>query len=105
MVLNGILGKDKNVKNYNSNVVYKINCNDCNASCVGQTSRRLSVRIKEHHKKYCDRNQSSSLFMHTKDNNHSINFHNVKILDFENNKEKRLFSEAIFIHTQKKIYK
>ena len=42
------LGKDKNDKSNNSNVVYKINCNDCNASYVGQTSRRVNVRIKEH---------------------------------------------------------
>ena len=61
----------------------------------------MSVRIKEHHKKYCDRDQNSSLFMHTKDNSHIINFQNIKILDFENNKGKRLFSEALFIHTQK----
>ena len=43
-----ILGKDKNVKYNNANVVYKINCNNCNASYVAQTSRRLNVRIKEH---------------------------------------------------------
>ena len=45
-----ILGKDKNVKYNNANLVYKINCNNCNASYVGQTSRRLNVRIKEHKK-------------------------------------------------------
>ena len=45
-----ILGKDKNVKYNNANVVYKINCNNCNASYVGQTSRRLNVRIKSHKK-------------------------------------------------------
>ena len=45
-----ILGKDKNDKNNDANVVYKINCNNCNASYVGQNSRRLNVRIKEHKK-------------------------------------------------------
>ena len=30
------LGKDKNEKSNNANVVYKINCNDCNTSYVGQ---------------------------------------------------------------------
>ena len=96
-----ILGKDKNVKYNNANGVYKINCNNCNASYVGQTSRRLNVRINEHKKKYCDRDQNLSLFTHTKDNNHTINFHNIKILDIENNRERRLFCEALFIHTQK----
>ena len=38
------LGKDKYHKNEKSHVVYKINCCDCNASYVGQTSRKLIVR-------------------------------------------------------------
>jgi len=36
----------------NNNVVYKINCNDCNASYVGQTKTQLSTRIKEHSNNY-----------------------------------------------------
>ena len=31
-----------------SNVVYKILCNDCDASYVGQTGRQLKTRIAEH---------------------------------------------------------
>ena len=31
-----------------SNVVYKILCNNCDASYVGQTSRQLKTRITEH---------------------------------------------------------
>jgi len=30
------------------NVVYKLNCMDCNASYVGQTGRLLKTRIAEH---------------------------------------------------------
>ena len=40
------LGKDKTDKVNQANVVYKINCKDCSASYVGQTSRRLQVRAK-----------------------------------------------------------
>jgi len=32
--------------------VYKINCNDCSASYVGQTKRQLGTRINEHRNKY-----------------------------------------------------
>ena len=38
--------------------------------------------------------------MHTKDNNHTIDSQNIKILDNEINNGKRLFSEALFIHSQ-----
>ena len=40
------LGKDQTDKVNQANVVYKINCKDCSASYVGQTSRRLQVRAK-----------------------------------------------------------
>ena len=95
------LGKDKNDKFNNANLVYKIKCNDCNASYVGQTSRRVNVRIKEHIKKYPEKDTNSGLFAHTKDNNHLIDFKNIKILDSEIHNGKRLFSEALFIHAQK----
>ena len=35
---------------YTTNVVYKYVCARCNASYVGETTRHLSVRIKEHYK-------------------------------------------------------
>lgn len=38
--------KDVNDKNKNSNVIYKINCKDCDGSYVGQTKRQLCTRIK-----------------------------------------------------------
>ena len=43
---------------------------------------------------------NSSLYTHKIDNNHTIDFTNIKILDTESNTGKRLFSEALFIHTQ-----
>ena len=49
---------------------------------------------------YKDKDQNSRLFMHTQDNNHIIDFQNIKILGNEINKGKRLFSEALFIHSQ-----
>ena len=53
-------------------MVYKINCKDCDASYVGQRGRRLYVRIKEHNKKYTMKDENSSLYLHTKENNHTI---------------------------------
>ena len=95
------LGKDKTKICDNVNVVYKINCKNCDASYVGQTCRRLDVRIKEHTRKYNMQDDNFSLYTHKIDNNHNIDFSNIKILDTEYNRGIRLFSEAFFIHTQK----
>ena len=96
------LGKDKTDKVNQANVVYKINCKDCNASYVGQTSRRLQVRAKEHAKKYKDKDQNSGLFMHTHDNNHTIDFQNIKILDNDINNGKNFFLK-LFLYIHKRI--
>jgi len=39
--------KDKNMLEVNNNIVYKIFCNNCNASYVGQTKKQLRTRINE----------------------------------------------------------
>ncbi|XP_071581632.1 uncharacterized protein [Temnothorax nylanderi] len=41
-------GKDKLENMKKTGVVYKIECNDCNASYIGQTLRHLETRVKEH---------------------------------------------------------
>jgi len=42
--------KDKIKKEDYLNVVYTINCHDCNYSYVGQTKRKLKARLKEHNR-------------------------------------------------------
>jgi len=42
--------KDILPKGHNKNVVYKLNCKNCDALYVGQTKWRLNIRIIEHKK-------------------------------------------------------
>ena len=58
-----------------SNLVYKINCKDCNEFYVGKTSRRLSQRIKEH-----STYEGSALTRHAVTTNHTIDFDNPEVL-------------------------
>jgi len=41
-------GKDRLNDHQVTEVVYKINCNDCDKVYIGQTKRHLVTRIKEH---------------------------------------------------------
>ena len=43
-----------------SNVVYKFTCASCNSCYVGETSRHLSTRIREH----LNRDRTSHIFQH-----------------------------------------
>jgi len=85
-----------------SNVVYRINCHDCDASYVGQTKRILKTRIGEH-RNHIVRNsvQSSVITDHRVDFDHDFDWDGVKILDEEINYNRRLISEMINIKKQK----
>jgi len=80
-----------------SNVVYKINCLDCDASYVGQTKRTLNARVSEH-RNHARRNttQNSVITDHRSKFSHEFDWDNVKILDEEMNYNKRLIFEIIF---------
>jgi len=86
-----------------SNVVYKINCSDCDASYVGQTKRTLNTRVSEH-RNHIRKNtpQNSVITNHRLQFNHDFDWDNVRVLDEEINYNKRLISEMIYIKKQKK---
>jgi len=93
--------KDKNMLEVNNNVVYKIFCNNCNASYVGQTKRQLRTRMNEHIKNIkLNESKHSVVTKHMLDSGHSFDWTNVKIMDHETNYCKRLISEMIHIKTQ-----
>ncbi|KYN13632.1 hypothetical protein ALC57_14177 [Trachymyrmex cornetzi] len=98
--LDGIIKAQKDVLPHDSkkNVVYKINCKDCNASYVGQTGRKLKTRINEHKK---DINKKSGNFSvvseHKIEFDHDFDWENIKILDNERFFGKRCVSEMLNI--------
>jgi len=93
--------KDQTEHLHKNNVIYKINCKDCNASYVGQTKRRLKTRIKEHCNNIkLDDSKHSVVTQHIIDYNHSFDWNAAKILDSESNYNKRLISEMLHIKEQ-----
>jgi len=85
-----------------SNVVYKISCNNCDASYVGQTGRQLKTRIAEHRNHIKHKASSRSVITeHRLLHNHDFQWDNVQILDEEPSYRKRLISEMFHIKKQK----
>ncbi|EFN60538.1 hypothetical protein EAG_15774, partial [Camponotus floridanus] len=80
------LHKDRLPLEYWTNVVYRINCINCDASYVGQTRRKLSTRIKEHKK---------GIYK-----NDDFDWANISVLDEEPCYKRRLISEMIHIASQ-----
>jgi len=61
---------------------------------MGQSKRQLKTRINEHEKNVkFDESKHSVITKHMIKNNHTFNWHNVKIIDYETNYFKRLISE------------
>ena len=78
--------------------VYQIPCHDCDFSYIGEIKRSFSKRKKEYladirHLRF----DKSALTKHVFDNEHSMDWTNTKILDFELNFTKRRFIESYFI--------
>lgn len=89
--------KDKNLPIYNNNVIYKICCNECDASYVRQTKRQRKTRIKEHmHNVKFDPSRHSVVTEHTLEFNHTFDWEDIKILDHEPNFNKRNYLRTYF---------
>ena len=70
--------KDNNKKTEAQSLVYKITCETCGQSYIGQTQRILSHRIKEHNKQ----DEKSAIQTHKKQHpTHVIDANNIEIID------------------------
>ena len=85
-------------------LIYKIPCNDCEFSYIGQTKRDLKTRILEHQRAI--RNQQpemSALCEHSMIHDHRIAWQEAQILKTESDYSKRLFAESWFINKESNI--
>jgi len=91
-------GKDKLPKENMTEVVYKIDCKDCEATYIGQTKRHVNTRIKEHRNniKLHSSNQSV-VSKHRSDHLHDFNWTAFDILHHEKYTKKREIAEMFYI--------
>ncbi|XP_015511566.2 uncharacterized protein LOC107218257 [Neodiprion lecontei] len=77
-------GKDPLPPGMRSGVVYKIPCNQCNMSYIGQTSTQLHTRITEHKRNIHEHEDNyTALTRHSIDFYHSFNYSQASIIDVE----------------------
>ena len=89
--------KTKIAKELNSGVIYKVNCNDCSATYVGQTQNYLRDRVNAHKRSIKNGSHETALSKHAVNTLHSFNFNEIKILEHEKNNKNRLIKEMIYI--------
>ena len=86
--------KDKIGKEASRGIVYKIKCKDRDCAYVGQTSRALKTRVKEHTKAIATLDENSLLAKHHMLHSHQIDLENVEIVDRSPTWRQRLILEA-----------
>ena len=74
--------------------MYKTKCKDCDCVYIGQTSRTLKTRVKEHAKAIATLDENSLLAKHHMLHSHQINLANVEIIDRSSAWRQRLILEA-----------
>jgi len=98
--LDNIIKRGKNRLNDQqvTEVLYKINCNDCDKVYIGQTKRHLVTRIKEHKNNIKNLSGNFSIVTdHRLSFHHNFDWDNSNILHKERNKKKRDIAEMFFI--------
>ena len=105
-IKNIIYRPNKKQKTKLSNVVYGVNCLDCNAKYIGETSRNHDIRIKEH-QRATENNKpnSSDIADHGISEKHKIDFENPEVSYSHRIESSRKFLESWEIekHKQNKI--
>ena len=91
--------KDKTPDHNKCGVVYKVQCPDCTDFYVGETSRTLGTRLKEHSN--LKTANPTAVAEHSKLHRHNINMDNVSVVAREDQFWKRKIREAIEIRTLK----
>ena len=91
--------KDKITTNEKNSVVYKIECNDCDSSYIGETGRPLGTRLSEHQANIRTLYDRSQLVEHMVTHNHTFDFNGASILAAHKQDRSRRILEACHTHT------
>ena len=94
--------KESLPKTLRSNVVYKVTCAGCDSVYVGETSRHLSTRVREH----LQTDKNSNIFKHLRGSDkcrESCSDNCVTVIDTASTYHQRKIKEALHISWEKPI--
>ena len=72
--------KDSREATEKNNAVYKINYKNCSCSYIGETSKKVGDRLKEHKRNITTAYEQSQIFQHIRDSGHTFNFKKVQVI-------------------------
>ena len=89
-------------------VIYQIPC-ECGDNYIGETSKTLNERLKEHQRAVRRMDNNNSVAVHVRDTGHNISWENAKIMLKEDNKmrrkrQSRLRPSPVSIWTKESIW-
>ncbi|XP_049832300.1 uncharacterized protein LOC126272991 [Schistocerca gregaria] len=93
-----------NTKPYNQSGIYKLNCNSCPKTYIGQTGRNFSIRFREHMDALRLKNLHKSTFaQHVAEEEHQVTdiSHNLQVLHLANKGKRMNLLEEIEIYSHK----
>ena len=73
--------KDKFSEINQNNVIYRLDCNDCDKIYIGKSTANLSKRINKHKNNVFKYQIYSLVFHHVTWDNHKINWDNPKVIE------------------------
>ena len=92
--------KDKTPTIDLSNVIYCIECNDCEECYVGMTGQRLKSRLSQHRRDVENKKNTTALCSHTTELDHTVDFEGVTVLASDAHYHRRAFKEMCFIKSK-----
>ena len=86
--------KDKDDPKDRQGTVYRIRCNDCNGTYIGETGRTLTTRLGEHQTAKDKEDLTNNIAQHHRKTGHDINWDSATCLTHATDKDQRQ------VHTQ-----
>ena len=92
--------KDKDDPEDRQGTVYRIRCNDCNGTYIGETGRTLTTRLGEHQTATDKEDLTNNIAQHHRKTGHDINWDSATCLTHSTDKDQRLTLESWFTNLQ-----